>query len=220
VGDSEGFQVVGYGGGIIKGEFGMKLQAVARRRRARHICFDAVIREFRKAGAGRITGIEGWMGSTLRNKWTYFRCYSHIRTRGFPEIGSHSGAAEKPKLADHFHPAVGGYAIASDAGGRCVIVLGLDDENVTRGIILRVAADSRKRAIAAVYISRKCLVHWGDECNGVKIPLAIWICAALTLDIGIGRKPVREDHEVPRNFRENRCIPDIASSLLPDLFIA
>jgi len=53
----------------------------------------------------------------------------------------------------------------------------------------------------------------------MKIPLAIWICTALALDVRIGREPISEDHEVPGVFCENCCIPDFGSPLLPNLFV-
>ncbi len=58
-------------------------------------------------------------------------------------------------LVDHFHAAVGGYAIAGDADERDILVVGLDYENASHGIVLWIVADGAKRSVTAVDVQRK-----------------------------------------------------------------
>jgi hypothetical protein len=120
---------------------------------------------------------------------------------------------------NHFHATVTCYAITGIARDASVLVLGFDDENVSPGIVLRVSVDGVKKSVTAVDVERKGLMHGGGQCDDMKILLAIR-CAALTLDICIRRKPIREDEEVARGFREHGRIPNVGSPLLSDFFIS
>ena len=56
-----------------------------------------------------------------------------------------------------------GYAIAGHGGDVGVLVLGLDDENVSRGIVLPMTVDWVEEAVTAIDVQRKSLTHRGDK---------------------------------------------------------
>ncbi len=86
------------------------------------------------------------------------------------------------RLIDQFYTAVARDVVSRNCSRVAILMLDFDDENMSVGLVLGVAANWLKKSVTAVNVQRKSFPHRDGERNDMKVLLAIR-CATLTLDI-------------------------------------